>query len=109
MMYIQRGVERKWTKGVSYRETRRPRFPLRRVRPCISSYREVWGWPLPGEGREICSRKTKGPNDFRLAKEIHEACENSFTTTAYGSGYLSQTELPRPVIGLEPNAAGQPN
>ena len=55
-------VKEMWQKGVSYRETKRPAFPTRRVRPCISSYREEWGWPLPGEGREICSRHAQEPN-----------------------------------------------
>ena len=31
---------------------------------------EVGVWPLPGEGREICSRDTQKPNDFRLTEKF---------------------------------------
>ena len=75
-------------KGVSYRETKRLAFPTRRVRPCISSYREDWVGPFPGEGRETCSRKTGQPNDFRLAKEIHPISRALFSCHTCGSDYL---------------------
>ena len=77
--------------GVSYCETKRLAFPMtRRVRPCISSYREEWVGPFPAKGREMRSRNGAEPNGFRLTKEIPDTTRGLlFYHYVGGSGYLN--------------------